>query len=230
MIGTAVIVAAAVVYWWVRPPTRSNVVVADGGPEVAIMDFSRTMALDPLPEGWHHRKFWTRKAATVSLAEKNSVRALRFETDASASMLFRFVDIDLLAYPMLEWRWLVEKPIVSDIDERTRQGDDHPARLFITFRAESGERHSMEIIWGNRVLKAGDYKFLGTFPHYVANGGADNVGRWHRERVDLMRIYRRLWPGTGGVRVTDIALFCDSDETGTSSVAYFADVRMKRRP
>lgn len=216
-------------YWLLRPPERRNVLVAGGGPDVVVMDFSQPMSLDPVPAGWHHRTFWTRKAASMSLAETNGVRALRFATDASASMLFRFVDIDLLAYPVLEWRWLVEKPIVSDIDERTREGDDHPARLFITFRTASGARHSMEIIWGNRLLKTGEYKYLGKFPHFVANGGGANVGRWHRERVDLLGIYRRLWPGAGGVRVTDIALFCDSDETGTSSVAYFADVRMKRR-
>ena len=229
IIGVIVVLAAAAVYVWLRPPPRANIVVADGGSEVVVMDFSRQMTLDPLPDGWHHRKFWTRKAATFSLAEKASVRALRFETDASASMLVRFVDVDLLAYPMLEWRWFVEKPIVSSIDERTRAGDDHPARLFITFQTEDGERRSMEIIWGNRALKAGEYHFLGGFPHYVANGGAANVGRWHEERVDLLRIYRRIWPGSGGARVVDVALFCDSDETETSSVAYFADIRMKKR-
>jgi hypothetical protein len=28
--------------------------------------------------------------------------------------------------------------------------------------------------------------------------------------------------------VTDIAVFCDSDDTGTSSVSYFADIRLYR--
>jgi Protein of unknown function (DUF3047) len=37
----------------------------------------------------------------------------------------------LAAYPMLAWRWYIELPIRSPIDERTREGDDHPARLFL---------------------------------------------------------------------------------------------------
>jgi hypothetical protein len=37
----------------------------------------------------------------------------------------------LAAYPVLAWRWYIELPIRSPPDERTREGDDHPARLFL---------------------------------------------------------------------------------------------------
>jgi hypothetical protein len=47
---------------------------------------------------------------------------MRFETRDS--------DIDLAAYPMLAWCWFIELPIRSALDERTREGDDHAARLF----------------------------------------------------------------------------------------------------
>jgi len=172
--------------------------------------------------------FWTRRAATYSLAVKDGVAALRVETDNSASMLQRFVDIDLAAYPLLTWRWLVEKPIDSAVDERSDDGDDHPARLFIAFRNGAGERRALEIIWGNRLLKRGDVKFRGSFPHYVANGGTENIGRWHAEQVDLLALFKRFWPNDKPGRVTVVAVFCDSDETGTSSVSYFADIRLGR--
>ena len=223
------VVIALAAYVATLPPERRNVLRASGGAEVVVMDFAKPFALDPPPAGWWHRKFWTREAAALSFATKDGVPALRFATEASASMLFRRVDIDLAAYPILEWRWFVETPIVSDIDERTRAGDDHPARLFVTFLAADGSRRSMEIVWGNTRLKAGQYKYIGGFPHFVANGGAANVGSWHRERIDLLKIYRTIWKDQGAVRVIDVALFCDSDETKTKSVAYFADVRMKRR-
>ena len=85
---------------------------------------------------------------------KDGVPSLRFETRNSASMLFRAVDIDLAAYPMLAWRWYIELPIKSPLDERTREGDDHPARLFLRFVTDRGEKCAMEVIWGNR-LKPG---------------------------------------------------------------------------
>ena len=91
-------------------------------------------------------------------------------------MLFRQVDIDLAAYPMLAWRWYIELPIKSPFDERTREGDDHPARLLLQFITDRGEKRAMEVIWGNR-LKPGDYKYIGGFPHFVADAGDDRVGR-----------------------------------------------------
>ncbi len=193
------------------------------------MDFARPMALDPPPAGWHHRTFWTRGPMAIAFTEKAGVPALRLATHGTASMLFRHVDVDLAAYPTLTWRWLVEQPIDSDIDERTRAGDDHPARLFLSFHTEAGETRNMEIVWGNRLLHRGDYKYIGGFPHYVANGGTENVGRWQRESVDLAAIYRTIWPDAAPTHLYEVALFCDSDETGGTTVSYFADVALRRR-
>src|SRR5580704_4177375 len=64
--------------------------------------------LAPLPSGWRHRKFWTRSPMSRAFAVKDGVPSMQFETRDSASMLFRHVDIDLAAYPMLAWRWYIE--------------------------------------------------------------------------------------------------------------------------
>jgi hypothetical protein len=55
---------------------------------------------------------------------EGGVQSMRFETRDSASMLVRHVDIDLAAYPTLAWRWYIELPIRSPLDERTREGDE----------------------------------------------------------------------------------------------------------
>jgi Protein of unknown function (DUF3047) len=106
--------------------------------------------------------------------------------------LFRSVDIDLATCPMLAWRSYIELPIHSPLDERTREGDDHPARLFLRFLTEQGEKRAMEVIWGNR-LKPGDNKYIGGFPHFVAEAGDDRVGRWLDEKIDLARVYAEIW-------------------------------------
>ena len=208
--------------WWLDQPV--NPVTADGTQAVSIMDFSQTVAIDPPASGWRHRKFWTRPAMQITRAEKDDVPAARFETDASGSIFGRFTDIDLGDYPSLQWSWFIEKPIDSDVDERTREGDDHPARLFIVFDDSTGESHYVEIIWSNKLFKAGEYKYIGDFPHYVANGGNENIGRWIEEKVDLLDIYRTTTKRTDTPRVKFIAIFCDSDDTKTSSVAYFGKV------
>jgi len=38
-----------------------------------------------------------------------------------------------------------------------------------------------------------------------------------------------LWGDPAGARIVDIAFFCDSDDTGGETVAYFADVRVTQK-
>ena len=171
----------------------------------------------------------------ISFVTKDGHAAIRLSTHDSASMLFRWVDVPLDQYPALKWQWVIEQTITSEEDERTVAGDDHPGRLYLKFESDAGEEHSMEIIWGNRALGPGDWKhleFFGffSFPHYVANGGDENAGRWHSERVDLTDLYSTLWGDAKGARLIEIALFCDTDETGASSIAYFSEIRMEVRP
>ena len=108
--GIAIVATVGVIGWQVFGE-RGEVLKPDGGPVVTVMEFGRPFPLDPLPSGWRHRKFWTRWPMTMSSAVKDGVPSMRFETHDSASMLFRHVDIDLVAYPMLAWRWYIELPI-----------------------------------------------------------------------------------------------------------------------
>jgi hypothetical protein len=190
LLGGVALVAAVGVISWHLFGGRRDVLKPDGGPVVTVMDFGQPFPLDPLPPGWKHRKFWTRSPMTMSFGVKDGVPGMRFETHDSASMLFRHVDIDLAAYPMLAWRWYIELPMRSPLDERTREGDDHPARLFLRFATDRGEKRAMEVIWGNR-LKPGEYKYIGGFPHFVADAGDARVGRWLDEKIDLGHVLPR---------------------------------------
>jgi len=217
-------------------PERTSVLVPDGSPSFTVMNFEEPLAFDPITPGWYHRTFRRHPPMDISFVAKDDRATIRLETNDSASMLFRWVDVELDQYPMLSWDWFIEQSVESEVDELTTAGDDHPARLYLGFESASGEEHSMEIIWGNRALKRGDWKhleFFGffSFPHFVANGGNENVGRWHHERVHLGELYSTLWADATGARLTKVALFCDTDETGAKSTAYFADVQVeKRRP
>ena len=212
---------------------RLNVLVPDGSPSLVVMDFRQPLALDPLPEGWRHRTFFRTDPMQISFVSKEGRPSVRLATHHSASMLYRYTDISLDQFPMLGWDWFIEQPVVSDVDETTEAGDDHPARLYLKFNSAKGDTHAMEIIWGNRKLRTGDWKHLkspwsgSSFPHYVARGGDENAGRWHDERVDLRTLYREQWGDPRGAKLIEVALFCDTDGTGAQSVAYFSSVRVE---
>ena len=165
---------------------------------------------------------------TMASAVKDRVPSLRFETRDSASMLFRAVDIDLAAYPMLAWRWFIELPIKSPLDERTREGRRSPGAALSSVHHRS-RREACDGGDLGQSAETGDYKYIGGFPHFVADAGDDRVGRWLDERIDLVRVYAEIWKDAAPAHLVDVAVFCDSDDTHTASISYFAYVRLERR-
>ena len=196
----------------------------DPATSAVVMDFG-ALELEPLSEGWHHYKFVRHKPMSLSVVSEDGRTVLRAQTNDTASMLFRHTDVPLMTHPFLTWEWRIDEAIDSPLDESTPAGDDHPARFFLELRDESGsDKKYLEIIFGNSLL-AGDYKYLKQFPHYVARGGDDAVGDWHSEVVDLRAVYAKAFGSDAeGMRLTELAIFCDSDNTNTSSLAFFNDV------
>ena len=224
-----VIIAAGWGYFYMTSPdTGANPVTANGDSAV-VMEFSALTGTTDLPDGWWHRKFWRVPAMELSLVEHAGKPALRCETNGGGSIFARNTDIALADLPILTWDWFIEDPIKSDVDEATEEGDDHPARLFLRFENSEAGSHFVEIIWSNQRFAPGDYKIIGAFPHYVANGLDENIGKWHSQSVDLQEIYREISKRDDAARLKMVAVFCDSDNTGTHSVAYFSDVSLKTR-
>jgi hypothetical protein len=226
----SVLLTVVLGYWLVERTDfgqRSNVLAVVGAKPVTVMAFSAAFSLSALPAGWYHRRFVSRAAMDVRAVQRNGGFVAQCQTHNSASMLVRYIDADIAQHPFFEWRWMVEDGIESPLDERSKEGDDHPIRLFLRFADAGGATRAMEVIWANVHLQAGEWKYLGRFPHFVANGGVANLGRWHDERVDLRDLYRSAWGGARGIRLTEVALFCDSDETGDATSAYVQYVRLE---
>jgi len=209
-----------------RGQPTDPLIVSSGVRSATIMDFSSDLQLYPPAKGWFHRTFLLRAPMRVSLVSKDGVPALRCETDASGSIYGRYTDIDIRRFPRLSWSWMVEKPIVSQIDERSIAGDDHPARLFLRFADSEGKDHTMEIIWSNKAFQPGEYKYILGFPHYVAHAGTGDIGKWVQEEVDLVQLYELISGRNDDARLTIAAIFCDTDDTFASSVAYFSSLKL----
>ena len=233
LFGVIVLAVAAGYFYLSAERPRINVLMPDNSDSFVVMDFREPISIDPPPDGWYHRIFRRHDPMDISFADKDGRPSIRLATHNTASILVRQVEIPLDSYRFLSWEWLIERAIETELDERTAVGDDHPARLFLRFQDDTGKTRAMEIIWGNKHLRKGDWKHLTElyffeFPHYTANGGADNVGRWHKERVNLFDLYTHLWGEAAGIKLIEVGLFCDTDQSGAQSVAYFSDIRVER--
>jgi hypothetical protein len=214
------------------PPPPVNPVLAGDGPSVALMDFASPPTVDPITSGWWHLGFLTKPRMKISFVEKDAHKTLRCETSGSGSIFGRHTDIDLAQFPNLTWSWLVEQPVVATVPETESKGDDHPARFLIQFADSEKAQHYIEIIWSNGAFKAGQWKIIGNFHHYVANGGdaksGENINKWFDEKVNLLDLYHTATKRTDAPRLINIAIFCDTDDTGGQSIAYFNNVRLEK--
>lgn len=226
------LIGGLVGYWLLRPAPMDlrDPIVAGDAPAVRVLPFATPFDLDHLPPGWTNRKFRFTKPMQLSFVTFEGKNALRCQTDNGGSLLLRATDIPLAEYPLLTWDWFVERPVSGEVDEATAEGDDHPVRLFLQFTDSEGGSHATEIIWSNARYAPGDYKVIGDFQHLVADGLAANTGKWRAQTADLQALYAHVTGRSDAGRLTSIGLFCDTDNTGGSSIAYTGDVTVQRAP
>lgn len=228
-LGIAISIAALLggAYWMTRPPFFDT-----GSPLLGsgqAIDLLADLDTGDLGDGWRERRFFRITPAQYGVIEENGTRVLHCTTDNSASILARDTQIPVTELPILSWRWKVSEPIQSDVDEAIEAGDDHPLRFYMQFSNENGETRGAEVIWSNKKYAPGDYKIIGEFYHYVANGLDENVREWHDQSLDLGKLYTDIG-GTGTPTLQTLGFFCDSDNTGSSSAGAFSNVMLSVDP
>lgn len=205
---------------------RLNILRPDSVEEVSIMKFDQPISLDPIAPGWHHETFMRSEPMIITFEEKVGFDAIRLDTRDMGSMLFRHVEIPLMDYPFLNWRWMVEAAIEGKVDETTRDGDDHPARIFVGLETAGGSKKSFELIWANRVKHRTIFR-IDDFPHYVVRNNSDGLGIWHTEKLNLSAIYEEIFEESpAGIMVVEIAVMADSDNTDVATTAFFSEIKM----
>lgn len=225
-----------------------------GAQSPATMDigkFSAAKAGGPFPDSWEPLTFdKIEKHTEYSLVEDGGAVVLKAVSRGSASGLVRKVDFDPMRYPVVEWRWKVEN-VLEKGDVTRKDGDDYPARLYITFKYDGSkvgmfERAKYEAIR----LARGEYPPMGAITYIweskspvgtivpnpytdrvrmiVVESGKAKAGRWVSESRNLVEDYRKTFGGDPP-RVSAVAVMTDTDNTQESATAYFGDIVFKTR-
>ena len=182
----------------------------------------------PFPESslsrWQERSF--DGDTDYRLVEEDGVSVLRGRTDGAASILYRERRIDLERTPVLEWSWKVDR-VYTAIEERTRGGDDFPARLYVVVRTGLFPWQTLAInyVWAAEAAPGESWPnpFTDKAVMIAVRSGADEVGRWVRERRDVAADFRAAF----GERVTAIdgyAVMVDGDNGDRAATAWFGDL------
>jgi len=174
--------------------------------------------------GWQPKVFAGKTRYALQSVDNRVV--LYADSRATASGLYFRTHVDLARTPYLNWSWKIDGLLLGH-DERTKSGDDYPARLYVVF---SGglmfwRTRAIDYVWSGNQPVDSDWAnpFTANARMVAVHAGPADVGRWVNEKRNVMADYRRLFGSVPGP-VDAVALMTDTDNTGLSARAWYGDI------
>ncbi len=160
------------------------------------------------------------------LEEENGVKVLRGETRGQASVLYREQEIDLDSTPIVEWSWKVDGTY-ADIDERSRSGDDFPARLYVVVKTGflPWDTLAINYVWSSQSApdEAWPNPFTDKAHMVVVQSGEEHVGSWVGQRRNVAEDFKQYFD----IDVSNLdgyAVMVDGDNAGREGTAWFGEI------
>ncbi len=213
--------------------------------------FSAEQAGSKLPIGWKPLTFENIKDHThYELVKDKKKVVLKALSVSSASGVTKEISIDPKEFPIVHWRWKAEN-IFKKGNVNLKEGDDYPARIYITFAYDSDrvgffEQTKYEVakllygqypplnaityIWGNTspVGTVVPNPYTDRVQMFVTQSGSKKLGQWVTEEQNIYEDYVQAF-GTEPPNISGVAIMTDSDNTKESAIAYFGDIVFKKR-
>lgn len=153
-------------------------------------------------------------------------RALYAKSHGTASGLYFKTHVDLHKTPYLNWSWQVEN-ILPGHDERSKGGDDYPARLYVVFSGGLLFWRTLAInyVWSSNQPTGSQWPnaYTANARMIAVHAGKADLGRWVREKRNVLADYRRLFGADPGP-VDAVALMTDTDNTHLKASAWYGDI------
>jgi len=220
--------------------------------EIEVGMFSREQPGDSLPAGWKPLAFKNIEQHTVyTLVKDEEMVVIKALANASASGLVREIRIEPVEYPIVQWRWKVSN-ILKKGDVHKKEGDDYPARIYVTFAYDASKLNFFEKI-KYEILRLfyGQYPPLAAINYIweshapvgmmvpnpftnrvmmiVVESGENKVHQWVCEERNILEDYRKAFHETPPM-ISGVAIMTDTDNTGESATAYYGDILFKKSP
>ena len=163
-------------------------------------------------------------------------RVLKAVSHQSASGLVKAFRIDLKKTPYLNWSWRIENTLPR-LNERTRQGDDYSARIYIV---KSGgwqiwDTRAVNYVWSSNQPSGSHWNnaFAGNKAKMLAvRGRQDPPGLWVYEKRNVYQDFIELFGDKGNHKANEaayrfidaVAIMTDTDNSRLQATAYYGDI------
>jgi len=185
--------------------------------------------LTPFPDA--NLDLWTEQVLAghthYDLVSEQGISVLRGSTSGEASLLYRKHQIDLKNTPWLNWSWKVDG-IFSGHNEKSRQGDDFPARLYIVFRTGflPWETLALNYVWSSSTPIGSLWlsPYTDKSAMIAVQSGSEKTGLWTHQRRNVVHDFKTAF-GLDVDAIDGYAVMVDGDNTGSSATSWFGNIR-----
>jgi hypothetical protein len=220
-------------------------VMAEVPARLEVGKFSSASVGQSLPDGWKPLTFKkVPKPTRYEVVKDTDVAVVKAVSEASASGLTKEVKIDPRIFPIVRWRWKVEN-LLQNSDVSRKDGDDYPARLYITFEydpekvgfSKKLKYKAGRAIFGDIPIGALNYIWetktpVGTIVEnaytdfakmIVVESGPQKLGTWVEEERNIYEDYKNAF-GEEPPIINGVAIMSDTDNTKERATAYYGDI------
>ena len=218
-------------------------------PVIEVGKFSVDQPGPGLPNGWKPLTFKKiPKQTEYVLVKEGEQVVVKAISEASASGLTKEVAINPKDYPIVRWRWKVEG-LLQHSDVSRKDGDDYPARLYITFAYDPDQvsfgrklkYKAGRALFGDIPIGALNYIWetktpVGTIIEnaytdfaqmIVVESGLSRVGMWVEEERNIYEDYKKAF-GEEPALINGVAIMSDTDNTKERAVAFYGDIEFRK--
>ena len=227
------------------------VIQADEAPKIEVGKFSALTPGGALPPEWQPLTFKKIKSyTTYTTVKDNGTSVVKAVSKASASGLIRKIRIDPKKFPIITWRWKVANTLLKG-DVTSKQGDDYPARLYITFAYDPAKINWVDKLkYKTARLLYGEYPPLNAINYIwaskapagsmtpnpyterahmiVLQSGPKRLNQWVVEERNIFQDYQKAF-GTEPPFISGVAVMTDTDNTAENATAYYGDILFKKK-
>ena len=152
------------------------------------------------------------------------------ESKSACSALYYRIGFQLKDYPLLNWKWRVEK--FPDMSKATTdmEKDDYAARVYVIFPFLSFSTSKfLEYVWAEdlpegTVLDSPSGKNV---KKIVARSGREKLGQWVSETHNVYEDYIKAFGAKPNMGVGAVAIMCDADGTKSSAMSSFDEISIE---
>jgi len=224
----------------------------DTSKPINVGQFSDSKPGSVFPIGWEEFSFPSIEQHSVyTLVKHGEKHVVKAFSNGGASGIIKKVDIDPKQFPIIKWQWNIEN-ILEKADINTKQGDDYPARIYITFdydieKLSSNDRFrakmyallhgelpplaTINYVWDNRaaINTIQSNAYSDRVKMIVVQTGTSRLNSWLSEQRNIYEDFKAAF-GEEPPHINGIAIMTDTDNTSSKATAYFGDISFHPRP